>query len=213
MYAWIFGWERFPEDRQDGFPQQMTEIIFSELISFTNSWRMAKPFLTNDPNMIAPWREISIPSPSYWTHILFTRGSTHIFLFQRLRCPDEPTPPDPVLRRHALPWLPPHELCGELRLHLHLVGQAAEDWQPVQQAHAETGRHQEGTVDPLNPVFRRPWSDTHGTRFSAGLNLHFVTSLLEVFTPFKNTWTRTFHTPVNPSREFFSKSWCLGLGF
>lgn len=65
---------------------------------------------------------------------------------QRLRHPSEPTPPDPVLRRRPFPRLPPHELRRELRLHLHLVGQAAEDRQPVQQVCAETGR-QEGAVN------------------------------------------------------------------
>lgn len=65
---------------------------------------------------------------------------------QRVRHPMEPAPPDPVLRRQPFPRLPSHELCGQLLFHLHLVGQAAEDRQPVQQVHTER-RRQEGAVD------------------------------------------------------------------
>ena len=73
---------------------------------------------------------------------------------QWLRHPSEPAPPDPVLRRHPFPRLPPHELRGELRVHLHLVGQAAEHRQPVQQVHAETGG-EEGAVNHSDSVHRR----------------------------------------------------------
>lgn len=81
---------------------------------------------------------------------------------QWLRHPLEPSPPDPVLRRHPLPRLPPHELRRELRLHLHLVGQAAEDRQPVQQAHGETGR-QEGAVNHSGSLFSHLFCRGEGT--------------------------------------------------
>nr|XP_040042182.1 methylsterol monooxygenase 1 isoform X1 [Gasterosteus aculeatus aculeatus] len=81
-----------------------------------------------------------------WAWVSFRLLET-IDVHSGLRHPSEPAAPHPVLRRHTFPRLSPHDLRRELLLHLHLVGQAAEDGQPVQQVHGETGR-EEGAVNP-----------------------------------------------------------------